>query len=270
MKTLVMLWAVMDVSFLVAQDTQTGNALGDAAINAVNPAAFITKLQVQPNFTWKKDDAKQLVLVSRLIQPSRSLGLPFIKSSDPAKVYTLYRLEVPFIGQTFPNASEASATGLSDMILLSIVAFKQSWGIVGVGSGLVIPVVNPAAISGGKWCTGVSGFILNTQTRKLMYGFSAQQFFSFAGAEDRSERNFMILQPILNKILSDGYFVSFSPSIILDWANGTSTAPIGVSFGKAFAKNLTAFISPQVNVSGPGKGEFTLQFQLNTMFPPVK
>jgi hypothetical protein len=255
----------------ICQDAKADDkSLGDAAANATNPMAFITKLQMQPNFTWKGDKASQINLTTRIVQPTASVGLPFIKSRNPAKVYTIYRLEVPLIGQTFPKQPALDATGLSDLILADLVAFKKGWGIVGVGPGLLIPTMNPAPISGGKWCAGLDAVVLNTKTKGFMYGALIQQYFSFAGSSSRPGRNFMLFQPIVNKVLSGGYFVGFSPVMTFDWKNNDYSIPIILSFGKAFAKNLSAFVAPQYMLSGPNKGDVTLQFQINAMFPPSK
>jgi len=245
-----------------------GNTLGDAASNATNPMAFVTKLQVQPNFTWGEDKARQINLTTRIIQPTGTIGLPFIKSKDPTKVYTLYRLEVPLIGQTYPAKPALDATGLSDLIILDLIAFKQKWGLLGAGPGLIIPTMNPEQISGGKWCAGFTAVALNTKTKGLQFGVLAQQFFSFAGPSDRAARNFMLFQPIFNKVLNKGYFMGVSPIMTFDWENDAYIIPISISLGKAFAKNLSAFIAPQYVVSGPTKGNFILQFQINAMFPP--
>jgi hypothetical protein len=253
-----------------AQEKPADTGLGDAAANATNPMAFITKLQVQPNFTWKDDKARQLNLTSRIVQPTASILLPFIKSKHPEKIYTIYRLEVPIIGQTYPAKPALDATGLSDIIIADLVAFKKSWGIIGGGPGLLIPTNNPVQISGGKWCVGLDAVILNTKTKGFMYGALVQQYFSFAGSSTRQSRNFMLFQPIVNKILSGGYFIGCSPVMNFDWENDTYSVPIIVTFGKAFAKNLSAFIGPQYMLSGPNKGDVTLQFQINAMFPPTK
>jgi hypothetical protein len=253
-----------------AQDKVVENNLGDAASNAVNPMAFITKLQLQPNFTWKEDKARQVNLTTRIVQPTPSIGLPFIKSKHPEKVYTIYRLEVPLIGQTYPAKPSLDATGLSDMIIADLIAFKQKWGIIGAGPGLLIPTNQPEQISGGKWCAGLASVILNTKTKGFIYGALVQQYFSFAGSSDRQSRNFMLFQPILTKILSNGFFIGSSPVMTFDWENDAYSVPVIVTFGKAFAKNLSAFIGPQYMISGPNKGDVTLQFQLNAMFPPTK
>lgn len=253
-----------------AQEKKADGSLSEAAANATNPMAFVTKLQLQPNFAWKESKGRQINLTTRIIQPTGSILLPFIKSKDPSKVYTLYRLELPIIGQTFPATQALDATGLSDIIVLDLVAFKKPWGLLGVGPGIVIPTVTPAPISGGKWCAGITGVALNTKTKGVQFGALAQQFFSFAGSNTKPKRNFMLLQPIYNKMLGSGYFMGISPILLLDWENSDYTVPLSVSLGKAFAKNLSAFIAPQYVISGPGKGDFILQFQINAMFTPSK
>jgi|688.fasta_scaffold05386_8 hypothetical protein len=255
----------------VTAQSQPDNAgLGDAAANATNPMAFVTKLQVQPNFTWKEDKARQINLTTRIVQPTATVGLPFIKSNNPSKVYTIYRLELPMISQTYPKKPYLDATGLSDLIIADLIAVKQKWGIIGAGPGLIIPTNNPEQISGGKWCAGLAAVVLNTKTKGFMYGALFQQYFSFAGSSNRNKRNFMLFQPIINKILAGGYFMSFSPLMTFDWENELYSVPIILTFGKAFAKNLSAFIGPQYMLSGPNKKDITIQFQINAMFPPVK
>jgi hypothetical protein len=69
-----------------AQDKTAESSIGEAASNATNPLAFVTKLQVQPNFTWKDQKARQINVTSRIIQPTATIGLPFIKSKNPAKI----------------------------------------------------------------------------------------------------------------------------------------------------------------------------------------
>jgi hypothetical protein len=263
-------WILFSGLNVFAQEKPADSGLGEAASNATNPMAFVTKLQVQPNFTWKDGDARQINLTTRIIQPTGSIGLPFIKSKDPSKVYTLYRIELPIIGQTYPEQPELDATGLSDVIILDLIAFKQKWGLLGAGPGLIIPTMQPKSISSGKWSTGFTAVALNTKTKGLQFGVLIQQFFSVAGSNDRPTKNFMLFQPIFNKVLQKGYFIGFSPIITFDWENSTYNIPLTMSFGKAFAKNLSAFIAPEYVVSGPNQGDFTFRFQLNAMFPPSK
>jgi hypothetical protein len=269
-KILICLFFSIYTTTIIAQDKYTEASLDTAVENAVNPVAFVTKLQMQPNFTWKDDKATQINLTTRILEPSATIGLPFIKSKDPSKVYTIYRLEVPIVGQTFPKQPALDATGLADLTIVDVVSFKKNWGMFGAGTGLIIPTYNPSPISGGKWCAGLLGVVINTKTKGFLWGASVQQFFSVGGSSSKSSRNFMLFQPIVNKLLGGGYFMSCSPTMLFDWENNTYSVPIILSFGKAFAKNLSAFFGPQYMMSGPGKGDFTFQFQINAMFPPSK
>ncbi len=258
-----LLLLIVSPFFSLAQDDN------EAAANATNPLAFVTKLQLQPNFTWKGDEARQINLTSRIIQPTASIGLPFIKSKDASKVYTIYRLELPVIGQSYPQNKQLDAVGLSDIILLDAIVFQQRWGLLGAGTGLIIPTMKPEQISSRKWSAGPVVVALNTKTKGLQWGGLIQQFFSFAGDSDSPNQNFMLFQPIINKILGRGKFIQFNPIMNFNWEQGTYTVPLSVAFGKAFAKNLSVFVAPEYVISGPSQGDFTLRFQLNAMFPPM-
>lgn len=65
------------------QAQEEENDVKDAAQNATNPLAFLTKLQVQPNYTLKDNGGDQLTLITRIMQPKNSIDLPFIKSKAP-------------------------------------------------------------------------------------------------------------------------------------------------------------------------------------------
>jgi hypothetical protein len=255
---------------IINAQEQPADELAAAAANATNPLAFVTKLQVQPNHTWKDGGGAQINVTSRILQPTATLGLPFIKSKEPSKVYTIYRLEVPVISQTFPNSPQLDATGISDIVLLDVVAFKQKWGLLGIGTGLFIPTASSDYLGTGKWSTGITGVVLNTQTKGLQYGVLFQQYWSFAGDSDRQSKNFMLFQPILNKVIVKGVVASFSPSMSFDWKKDDFNIPISIGITKVFAKNLSMSLTPEYVISGSNKGDFTIRFQINAMFPPSK
>ncbi len=250
---------------LVAQEESD---VTKAAGNATNPLAFVTKLQVQPNYTFKDNGGDVLNLTTRIMQPSETIGLPFIKSKDPSKIYTIYRLEVPIISQTMPN-HEFDATGLSDLILIDVIAFKKKFGLLGIGPALMMPTASSTYLGTGKWNAGLAGVFM-TKAYGLILGVLGQQFISFAGDSQRADQNFMLLQPIVTKIFNKGYFMNFSPIMKFDWENSDYNIPLGINFGKAFAQNLSMFIGGEYVVSGPGKGDFTLRLNINAMFNSTK
>jgi hypothetical protein len=251
---------------LCAQSDKDSRVL--AAADATNPLAFITKIQGEPGFSWKDKGARKINLTSRLIQPGASIGLPFIKSKNSDHVYTVYRLEAFIVGQSFPDTPQLDAVGLSDLIFIDLVVFKRSWGMVGVGPGLIIPTMKPEAISSGKWSAGPSGALLITKTKGFSWGVIVQQYFGFAGQNDKPSQNFMLFQPVINKLLGGGKYLSFSSIFNFDWENDLYNIPVGVNFGKAFAKNLSLLFGPEYVVSGTNKGDLTFRFQINAMFPP--
>lgn len=248
--------------------SQKESDVQQAAAHATNPLAFVTKLQFQPNYTLKDNGGDQLVMISRIMQPSKSIGLPFIKSKDPSKIYTIYRLEAPIISQTMPN-HEFDATGMSDFILIDVIAFKQKKGLFGIGPALIMPTASSEYLGSGKWSAGLAGVYL-TKAFGLTLGVLGQQFISFAGDSQRPDQNFMLFQPIITKIFRKGYFMNFSPIMKFDWENSDYNIPLGVNFGKAFAKNLTMFVGGEYVVSGPGKGDFTIRLNINAMFASTK
>lgn len=85
-------------------------------------------------------------------------------------------MEAPIIGQTFPETPLLDATGISDLVLLDVVAFKQNWGLLGIGMGLIMPTASSEYFGTGKWSTGISGVVLNTKTKVLQYGILFQQY----------------------------------------------------------------------------------------------
>ena len=239
-----------------------------AAANATNPLAFITKLQIQPNYSFNDNGGDQLSMYIRIMQPSKTIGLPFIKSKNPSKVYSIYRLEAPIISQTFPD-HVGDATGISDLIFIDAVVFKLKKGLFGIGPALIMPTASSEYLGSGKW-SGGAVIIYGTKALGLSLGILGQQFFSFAGDSERADQNYMLFQPIITKIFKQGYFINFSPIMKFDWDNSAYNIPLGASIGKAFAKNLTMFIGAEYVVSGPGQGDFTIRLNINTMFSSAK
>jgi len=239
-----------------------------AAANATNPLAFVTKLQIQPNYTFKDNGGDQLSIYARIMQPSKTIGLPFIKSNDPSKIYTIYRLEVPIVSQTFPD-NNGDATGISDFILIDVVTFKLKKGLLGIGPALIMPTATSEYLGTGKWSAGAAA-VYGTKAFGLSLGVLGQQFISFAGDSERADQNYLLLQPIITKIFKKGYFMNFSPIMKFDWKNSAYNIPIGVSIGKAFSKSLTMFMGAEYVVTGPGQGDFTIRLNINSMFESIK
>ena len=264
MRSFIILFTILSTGLFAQEKSDVQKA----AANATNPLASVTKLQIQPNYTLNDNGGDQLSMYARVMQPSRTIGLPFIKSKDPSKIYSIYRLEVPVVSQTFPD-NVGDATGISDLILIDAVVFKLKKGLFGIGPALIIPTASSEYLGSGKW-SGGAAVVYGTKAFGLSLGLLGQQFISFAGDSERDDQNYMLFQPIITKIFKEGYFINFSPIMKFDWENSDYNIPLGASIGKAFAKNLTMFIGAEYVVSGPGQGDFTIRLNINTMFSSVK
>ncbi|MFZ1460012.1 MAG: hypothetical protein WAU38_04375, partial [Ignavibacteria bacterium] len=74
----ILIIALIFFLFNIKLNAQNKGDEENAASNATNPLAFVTKLQFQPNYNFLDEGGDQLSLISRIIQPTESIGLPFI------------------------------------------------------------------------------------------------------------------------------------------------------------------------------------------------
>jgi len=251
------------LSFCFAQVQQA--TITQAAANAVNPLAQVIKFQMQPNYSIFHGDGQQINLVTRIITPYHGILLPFFKSKNE-KIFSMARLEIPILSQTYDSLSSLNATGLGDITLSEVLAVKTSWGKMGAGPALGFPAATSPVLGSGKWTAGLVGMIMYTKKHNFMAGIVLQQFFTYAGSPSRPPSNYMTAQPFIYVIFTKGYFIMINPICTFDWQKGNYTIPLALGFGKAFAKNLSAYIMPEYIVSGLNKKSFVIQFNLNTMF----
>jgi hypothetical protein len=165
----------------------------------ISPLAFVTTLEMQPNYSLRYNEDDQLTLITKIIQPSKSIGLPLIESKDPSKTYTVYRLEVPLVSQTLSN-SEIDVKILSDLIFVDVIMSK--------------------------------GF-------DVTRGVLGQQYNFVGGDCDRPDQNNKLFQPTVTKFYKGGYFINFSSIKKLDCGNETCNVPLDINFVKTFAKNAS-------------------------------
>ncbi len=236
-----------------------------AAVNALNPAARVIKFQVQPNYSVFKSGGQQLDLITRIVIPYDGVYLPFFKPKDK-KYFTMVRVEIPVISQTYDPASPLNATGLGDINISEVLARKFSWGKIGFGPCIGFPAATEPVLGSGKWTAGLVAVAIYNKPKHLMLGIFVNQYFSYAGSSSRPSKNYLTAQPFIDYIFNKGYFIMVNPVCTFDWQEDNYIIPLAMGFGKAFAKNLSAYIMPEYIVSGSTKKSWVIQFNLNTMF----
>ena len=262
--TLLLLICISCLVCNAQEKPQANNRIADAA-NAINPAARIHKFQLQPNYTVFHGGGQQLDLMTRIIMPFDGVYLPFIKTKNK-DYFTMVRIEIPLISQTYDSVSEKNATGLGDINISEALAIKFSWGKIGFGPCIGIPTATNPVLGSGKWTAGLAAVAIYTKPKHVMLGVFMNQYFSYAGSPSRPAKNYMTVQPFIDFVFNKGYFIMINPIITFDWQNDNYTVPLALGFGKAFAKNISAYIMPEYIVSGPTNKSWAIQFNLNTMF----
>jgi hypothetical protein len=126
-------------------------------------------------------------------------------------------------------------TGLGDIVLLSMLGPSATSGFIwGLGPSFVFPTASNDALGKGKYQVGPAGVALY-MSKEWVLGTLTQQWWSFAGNDDRPETSFLSAQYFIWKILPNAWQVGMAPVVMVDWkadSGNKVTFPVGLGFGK--------------------------------------
>jgi hypothetical protein len=185
-------------------------------------------------------------------------------------VLTLYNsVPVP----TGPSTTDRQ-TELGDTILAQVFspAGTEPW-IIAAGPTWIFPTAGSDETGQGKWQLGPAvggGYI----TDEFLAGALVQQWWSFAGDDDRKNTNQMALLPLFFRFFEGGWSVGYSGQVLADW-NAPSgerwTVPLGVSLGKIVKVGILPVqlqLGAQYFVERPTAGpEWNVQLQITPVIP---
>ena len=167
--------------------------------------------------------------------------------------------------------SDDRKTGLGDInYSLFFSPNKTKPFIWGVGPSITLPTATEDQLGSGKWSAGPTGVVL-VQPGWGTYGLLLRQLWSFAGDDDRSEVNQMLIEPFVNYNLPGGWYLIADPIATVNW-NASSgnkwTIPLGGGVGKLFKignQAINSRIEAYYNIEKPDGGPdwqtvFTFQF----------
>jgi len=238
---------------------------------AQNPIGSLISVPFQSNFNFGTGmlDRMQYVMNVQPVYPA--------KLSDDWNL--IIRPIVPIINKPKLFAGDESEFGLGDIspqLFFSPSKTSETFlGNVmwGVGPALVLDTATDDSLGSGKWSAGPGAvvFIIN---KPWTYGALVNNVWSFAGDGDREDVNQMLIQPILNYNLSNGWSLASSPIITADWeaTDGNKwTVPIGGGVQKLFhigKQPINASLRAYYNVVKPDFGpDWQLQFTWTFLFP---
>jgi hypothetical protein len=185
-------------------------------------------------------------------------------------VFTLYNsVPVP----TGPDTTERE-TKLGDTILAQMFspAGTEPW-IFAAGPTWIFPTAGSDATGQGKWQLGPAlggGYI----TDEFLAGALVQQWWSFAGDDDRENTSQMAILPLIYGFYEGGWSIGYSGQILADWEAPSGeqwTVPLGMSVGKVVNLGILPVqfqLAGQYFVEQPTGGpEWNIQLQITPVIP---
>ena len=250
---------------------------GDLAKASQNPIGNMISLPFQNNtsFGIGPTDAKSNSLLIQPVYPvSLSSNWNLI---NRAIVPLTYRQEV------IPGTG--SASGLGDISYTGFISPAKPGKIIwGAGPAFVFPTAKEQQFASDKWSAG-AGVVILSMPGNWVLGVLVQNVWSFAGDDNAADVNQMLLQPIINYNLSDGWYLTSVPVITANWEadkDNRWTVPVGGGFGKithwgkqAVDLQMQAFYNVEkpiplaaqgLNLDNQGE-TWTLRLQLKLLFP---
>jgi hypothetical protein len=268
---------LLTLIFLLLQVSVSYGDAADLAKASQNPVGNMISLPFQNNtsFGIGPDDAVSNVLNIQPIYPM-ALGDNW-NLINRAIVPVIYREElVPGTG---------SASGLGDTSYTGFISPSKSGKLIwGVGPTFLLPTATEDRWASDKFSAG-AGVVLLTMPGNWVVGVLASNVWSVAGDSDAADVNYMLLQPIINYNLSNGWYLTSVPVITANWeadSNNRWTIPLGGGFGritKLGTQSVDLSIQAFYNVEQPkpfigqapnldNQGEtWSLRLQVKFLFP---
>ncbi|HEY6282102.1 MAG TPA: hypothetical protein VIW72_10010 [Burkholderiales bacterium] len=164
-------------------------------------------------------------------------------------------------------------TGFGDLKLLDFVLVSRDPEFVwGIGPVFIFPSATDRTTGQGKWQAGpAAGAAYNRGN--LAIGVLAQNPISFAGENDRSSTNFLILQPFATYQLGAGWFLKTEPSMLFNWRTHGNTLPVNLGVGRVFKignQTVNCFVEPFWNASNDGPApRYGITFGFYLLYPNI-
>ena len=249
-----------------------------------NPVADLISVPLQSNFNFGAGFHHNKMTYVLNVQPVIPISI-----SEDWNLIT--RTIMPIINQPslFPtfggSVHSTTGTGLGDInptVFLSPA--KPGELIWGIGPTVTLPTATDRDLGSGKWSMGPAGVALTMQGH-WVFGALLNNQWSFAGWGEKAV-NAMLLQWFVNYNLPDGWYLTTSPIVTVDWkadkAGDVWTAPLGGGVGKLFRLGqilpleghpiaklpINTQLAAYGNVAKPEFGpEWQLRFQIQFLFP---
>ena len=243
--------------------TQKKEDAGDLARKAQNPIGAYWNIPFESNFNFGAGAHNDLQYVMNF-QPV----IP-VKLTDD---WTLInRAVMPVMSQPAMVAGDHREFGLGDTTLSLFLSPKSVPFILGVGPVLLLPTRTDKRLGDGRFGMGPAMVALTMQGPWVVGGLV--QHIWDVGGSSRADVSQLLLQPIINYNLDDGWYLTSNTVYTADFEASSGekwTAPLGGGFGKVHHfgnQPVNLRLQAFYNAHHPDNaGNWTLQFRFQLMF----
>jgi hypothetical protein len=258
------------VYFLIAfsvyaqeEPAKSGASAQELADKLANPVASLISVPLQNNLNYGIGDFNGSKYTIN-IQPV----IPF-KLTENLNLITRYI--IPVVDQRDITGENTHEFGLSDATVTAFFAPKTKGIILGFGPAFLVPTATEKVLGTEKFGVGPSVLVMH-QGKGLSVGFIANQIWSVAGNEDRSDFNSFYTQIFLSHSYKSGASLGVNAEITQNWEGNTTMITINPSIGAVtkLGDQVVQFaIMPLIPVVGPHemKSDWGLRAVLAFVFP---
>lgn len=199
------------------------------------------------------------------------LSLNFIDT--PGGVTGIENLPNPYVKYAAIGAK--GAAGLADLNFTSLISPVRHDNLIwGAGVTITMPSDAPSReLGSGKFSFGPAAtWVFQNQSWTL--GLQASQLWSAFGSDGRKDVSQMLLKPIINYNLPEGWYLVSNMTIIANWNTSVDqqwTVPIGGGFGKLFAigdYKINSRLEGYYNVDRPDQApDWSMATTVQLLFP---
>ena len=191
------------------------------------------------------------------------------------EIKLLFRPIIPVFSQINSEALKGAVFGLGDVHpqFSFSHALQQNFAI-GFGPAFALPTATNGQIGTGK-VSGGPAMVLAVMPKNWVFGFYANNLWSFAGARNRPSVNVFNLSGFVYYNLSNDWFFAYTPDIAANWeVSGPKKwiVPVGGGIGRLYKMNdqyMIASVQYFYNVLTPStvKTKYSIHFSLDFVFP---
>jgi len=216
------------------QQANRGESLAEVGAQLANPVSSVWSIVFQNNFTFLEGDPsdKTRFLYNLNFQPV--LPIPLTQNWN-----LITRPVFPFIfGQPVLNMGSEfdSRSGLGDIAMVNLLSPNKPSGFLwGIGPTWIFPTATNDNLGQEKWQLGPAAVGLYL-SKEWIFGAFPQQWWSFAGNEDRPDTSQMNIQYFVWRLLPGAWQVGTGgPNVTINWKaddDNKVNLPIGLGVAK--------------------------------------